>query len=214
MCGALALATFFAAIPGARQAHAYSPYVIADGKGAGVRVWGIGFTPGAQLRVVLLDTSWHQVAAPEFDTANSSGMLSNVFGDTGTLIHTTYRGDVHVAVDQMPLLPALGVWGTSRVYLAGHVNFWNASPYFCGSVFFEASGFRGHQFVTAILYGGSGQSLYRISSQVIPVGVGGLRDGNIDASLPLAAKDAGPVSVYIYTANPWMGLLGFSALAC
>jgi hypothetical protein len=102
----------------APAAHAAStPSISVTGQGGGAQVYGWQFTPGATVRVEILDSSLSHVVSTQYLTTwwNST----HAYGVFDVLMSTSYIGPAWVAVDQAGR-PT--VWAKTYIYPAPYIQ--------------------------------------------------------------------------------------------
>jgi hypothetical protein len=102
-----------------------------NGQGGGVIVYADNFTPGAAVRVEVLDTGLQTVLAEDYLYTPSTGAFD-------VLMSTSYTGAVWVTADS-PGGPT--VWARTHVFAAPHLDTIVGGPTQCGTVALAGSGF-------------------------------------------------------------------------
>jgi hypothetical protein len=102
-----------------------------NGQGGGVAVYTDNFTPGAVVRVELLDAGLRTVVGDDYLTTPATGAFD-------VLMSTSYTGAVWVAADS-PGAPT--VWAKTYVFAAPHLDSIVGGPTQCGTVALTGSGY-------------------------------------------------------------------------
>ena len=106
-------------------------HVWAYGQGGGVIVYADNFTPGAVVRIEVLDAGLRTVLSERYLTTPSTGAWD-------VLMPVSYTGDVWVAADS-PAGPT--VWARTHVFPDPHLDSVVAAPTQCGTVAITGSGY-------------------------------------------------------------------------